>query len=91
MVHCAVGHDDTLNQNYFLYNMCYKIYKGVSMDSPLSRLAAEILQHFEKQFMNHTVDNKNIIHYAQYEDDILSPPLKTYSGNYSVNTNLNLP
>jgi retron-type reverse transcriptase len=62
-----------LQQNYFQHNstICQPT-KGVAMGSPISRLIAEIfLQHFENLTIKHHIENKSLIFYTRYVDDIL--------------------
>ncbi|XP_023722175.1 uncharacterized protein LOC111872459 [Cryptotermes secundus] len=62
-----------LNQNYFQYNdKFYKPNSGVAMGSPLSSLMAEVfLQHFEQREVKHLLEDKRIIYYNRYVDDII--------------------
>ncbi|XP_023725557.1 uncharacterized protein LOC111874349 [Cryptotermes secundus] len=62
-----------LNQNYFQYNdKFYKPNSGVAMGSPLSSLMAEVfLQHFEQRKVKLLLEDKRIIYYNRYVDDII--------------------
>jgi len=62
-----------LQQNYFKFeNTFYQPTQGLSMGSPLSGTIAEIfLQHFEQSHLKHLLENKAIIYYTRYVDDIL--------------------
>ena len=61
-----------LNQNYFQYNdKFYKPNSGVAMGSPLSSIMAEIfLQHFEQRIIKFLLEDKRILYYNRYVDDI---------------------
>jgi hypothetical protein len=63
----------TLNQNYFQYNgKFYKPKSGVAMGSPLSSIMAEIfLQHLEQSKIKLLLEEKNIVYYNRYVDDII--------------------
>ena len=62
-----------LDQNYFQYNdKFYKPRSGIAMGSPLSGIMAEIfLQHFEQCKIKHLLEDKNIVYYNRYVDDII--------------------
>jgi hypothetical protein len=62
-----------INQNYFEYNgRFYKPKQGVAMGSPISGVIAEIyLQHLEKTYIKHCLEDKEIIYYNRYVDDII--------------------
>ena len=62
-----------LQQNYFAFNgNIYQPKKGISMGSPLSGEIAEIfLYHLEKNNLKQIMDNKNIILYTRYVDDLI--------------------
>ena len=63
----------TLTQNYFTYdNNIYQPKKGIAMVSPLSGIIAEIfLQDIEQNNLKQIMENKNIIFYRRYVDDLL--------------------
>ena len=62
-----------LLQNYFQYkNNIYQPNKGIAMGSPISGIVAEIfLQHFENLLSKHHLENRSLIYYTRYVDDIL--------------------
>jgi hypothetical protein len=61
-----------LQQNYFQYkDSFYKPKTGIAMGSPLSGIVAEIfLQHWEGQLLKHAMENKSILYYTRYVDNI---------------------
>ena len=63
----------TLTQNYFTYDgNIYQPKKGIAMGSPLSGITAGIfLQYIEQNNMKQIMENKNIIFYRRYVDDLL--------------------
>jgi hypothetical protein len=58
---------------YFIHdNKYYTNKKGMAMASPLSGTMAEIfLQHYEKLYLKHLLEEQAIAYYARYVDDIL--------------------
>jgi len=62
-----------LNQNYFTYpNQVSRPTKEVAMGFPISGIIAEIfLQSLERTHFKPLLDNKHIIFYTRYIDDIL--------------------
>jgi hypothetical protein len=68
-----------LQQNYFLHNnTIYQPTKGVAMGSPISGLIAEIfLQFYENLNIKHQLENKALIFYTRYVDDIIYDSTKT--------------
>jgi hypothetical protein len=62
-----------LLHNYFQYkNNIYQPNKGIAMGSPISGIIAEIfLQHFENLLIKHHLENRSLIYYTTYVDDIL--------------------
>jgi len=62
-----------LQQNYFSFcNNIYQPEKGVSMESPISNIIAEIfLQDLENTHLKQILDKQNITFYTRYVDDIL--------------------
>jgi hypothetical protein len=62
-----------LTQNYCKFdNNFYQTNKGVTMGSPRSSLIAEIFtQSYEDPMLKSNLENKNIISYNIYVDDIL--------------------
>jgi hypothetical protein len=62
-----------LKQNYFQYNgQYYQPDKGIAMGSPTSSTLAEIyLQYLEEIYVKHWIENRKIILYKRYVDDIL--------------------
>ena len=62
-----------LQQNYFKFaDTYYQPTQGLSMGSPLSGNIAEIfLQHFEQSHLKQLLENKAILYYTRYVDDIL--------------------
>jgi hypothetical protein len=60
------------NQNYFQYEgKYYKPTTGVAMGSPLSGILAEIfLQDLEQNRLKHLLEDKKIVYYNRYVDDI---------------------
>jgi hypothetical protein len=62
-----------LKQNYFQYNgQYYQPDKGIAMVSPISSTLAEIyLQYLEEISVKHWLENREIILYIRYVDDIL--------------------
>jgi hypothetical protein len=61
-----------MDQNYFQYeNKFYKPTTGVAMGSPLSSILAEIfLQDLKQNRLKHLLEDKKIVHYNRYVDDI---------------------
>jgi hypothetical protein len=61
-----------LHQNYFQYNeKFYKPKSGVANGSPLSSIMAEIfLQHLEQSKVKLLLEDRNIVYYNRYVDDI---------------------
>jgi hypothetical protein len=62
-----------LKQNYFQYNnQLFQPVKGTAMGSPISNTIAKIyLQFLEEMHIKHWLENKEIIYYKRYVDDIL--------------------
>jgi hypothetical protein len=62
-----------LKQNYFQYdNRFYQPKKGIAMGSSISSTIAVIyLQHLEDRYVKHTIENREIIYYKRYVDDLL--------------------
>ena len=62
-----------LEQNYFQYeDRFYKPNKGIAMGSPISSTLADIyLQFFERIYLKHHLETKNIIYYKRYVDDLI--------------------
>ena len=62
-----------LQQNYFSFcNNIYQPEKGVSMESPISNIIAEIfLQDLENTHLKQILDKQNITFYTRYVEDIL--------------------
>jgi hypothetical protein len=60
------------NQNYFQYEgKFYKPTTGVAMGSPLCSILAEIfLQDLEQNRLRHLLEDKKIVYYNRYIDDI---------------------
>jgi hypothetical protein len=61
-----------VNQNYFQYEgKFYKPTTGIAMGSPLSSVIAEIfLQDLEQNRLKHLLEDKRIVYYNKYVDDI---------------------
>ena len=62
-----------LRQNYFQYNnQFYQPNKGIAMGSPISGTLAEMyLQYLEETHKKHYLENRDIIYYKSYVDDLL--------------------
>jgi hypothetical protein len=62
-----------LEQNYFQHeDNFYKPNKGIAMGPPISNTLAEIyLQFFERIYLKHYLETKNIIYYKRYVDDLI--------------------
>jgi hypothetical protein len=62
-----------LSQNYCQFEESfYQPEKGVAMGSPISSIVAEIyLQYYEQRLVKHCLENKRILSYYRYVDDIL--------------------
>jgi hypothetical protein len=60
------------NQNYFQYeDKYYKPETGVAMGSPISSIMVEIfLQEIEQHQLKHILEDRKIIYYNRYVDDI---------------------
>jgi hypothetical protein len=61
-----------LQQNHFSFqNNIFQPYTGIAMGSPISGIIAEIfLQFLENRHLNQLLDEKSIIFYTRYVDDI---------------------
>jgi hypothetical protein len=61
-----------LQQNYFLFqNSIYQPNKDIPMGSPISSIIAKIfLQFHENTHLNQLLDEKSIIFYTRYVDDL---------------------
>jgi hypothetical protein len=62
-----------MNQNYFQYEgQIFQPQKGIAKGSHISGTMAEIyLQYLEATHIKHWLDNREIIFYKRYVDDIL--------------------
>jgi hypothetical protein len=62
-----------LKQNYFRYNnRIYLPVKGIGMGSHISSTIAEIyLQYMEEHIIKQAMENKRILYYKRYMDDLL--------------------
>jgi hypothetical protein len=63
-----------LHKNYFIHdNKYYTNKKGVAMGSPMSRTIAEVfLQHYERLYVKHLLEEQAIAYYARHVDDTLT-------------------
>jgi hypothetical protein len=61
-----------LQQNYFAFqNNIFQPHTGIAMESPISGIIAEIfLQYLENKHLNQLLDEKSIIFYTRYVDDL---------------------
>ena len=62
-----------MKHNYFLYNQRFlQPDKGIAMGSPVSSTMAEVyLQYIEETYLKQWLENKKIVYYKHYVDDIL--------------------
>jgi hypothetical protein len=61
-----------MKQNYFqYYEQIFQPQKGTAMGSPISGTMAKMyLQYLEATYIKHWLDNKEIVFYKRYVDDI---------------------
>jgi hypothetical protein len=61
-----------LKQKYFQYgDQYYQPTKGIAMGSPISSTVAEIyLQNLEDTYLQHSLEDREILYYKRYVDDI---------------------
>jgi hypothetical protein len=62
-----------MKQNYFLCDdQIFQPQKGIAMGSPTSGTMAEIyVKYLEATYIKHWLDNKEIVFYKKYGDNIL--------------------
>ena len=62
-----------MKQNYFQYNGRFlQPDEGIAMGSPISSRMVEVyLQYIEETYVKQWLENKEIVYYKRYIDDIL--------------------